>query len=60
VSWRGVAFVGDAGLVSKGRLIHLPGMLISDKGQADATLAAITAMRPRLILPGHGRPGRLD
>ncbi|MGO4594677.1 MBL fold metallo-hydrolase [Leifsonia sp. 2TAF2] len=60
VRWRGVAFIGDAGLVSKGRLIHLPAMLISDKGQADATLAAITAMRPRLVLPGHGRAGRLD
>ncbi|MGH1526956.1 MBL fold metallo-hydrolase [Leifsonia sp. L25] len=60
VRWRGVAFIGDAGLVSKGRLVHLPGPLISDRAQADATLAAITALRPRLVLPGHGRPGRLD
>ncbi|MBW8871641.1 MAG: MBL fold metallo-hydrolase [Leifsonia sp.] len=60
VRWRGVAFIGDAGIMSRGRLINLPGMLISDQGQADATLAAITAMRPRLVLPGHGRAGRLD
>jgi glyoxylase-like metal-dependent hydrolase (beta-lactamase superfamily II) len=60
VRWRGVAFIGDAGIMSRGRLINLPAMLISDKGQADATLAAITAMRPRLVLPGHGRAGRLD
>ncbi|WP_285114584.1 MBL fold metallo-hydrolase [Leifsonia sp. fls2-241-R2A-40a] len=60
VRWRGVAFIGDAALVSKGRLRHLPGPLISDRGQADATLAAITALRPRLVLPGHGRAGRLD
>jgi glyoxylase-like metal-dependent hydrolase (beta-lactamase superfamily II) len=59
VRWRGVAFIGDAGRLSRGRLVHLPGLLISDRAAADATLAAITASRPRLVLPGHGAPGRL-
>lgn len=59
VRWRGVAFIGDAARLSRGRLVHFPGFLISDRGQADATLASITASRPRLILPGHGAPGRL-
>lgn len=59
VRWRGVAFIGDAGRVSKGRLVHFPGFLISDRGAADATLAAITASAPRLVCPGHGSPDRL-
>jgi glyoxylase-like metal-dependent hydrolase (beta-lactamase superfamily II) len=59
VRWRGVAFIGDAGRVSKGRLVHFPGFLISDRGAADATLAAITASAPRLVCPGHGSPERL-
>lgn len=60
VRWRGVAFIGDAGRLSRGRLVHFPGFLISDRAAADATLAATTASRPRLVLPGHGAPGRLD
>ncbi|RDV45738.1 MBL fold metallo-hydrolase [Leifsonia sp. ku-ls] len=58
VRWRGVALVGDSGRLSRGRLVHFPGLLISDRAAADATLAAITASRPRLVLPGHGAPGR--
>lgn len=60
VRWRGVAFIGDAARLSRGRLVHFPGFLISDRAQAEATLAAITASRPPLVLPGHGAPGRLD
>jgi glyoxylase-like metal-dependent hydrolase (beta-lactamase superfamily II) len=60
VRWRGVAFIGDAGRLSRGRLVHFPDFLISDRAAADATLAAITASRPRLVLPGHGAPGRLE
>lgn len=60
VRWRGVAFIGDAARLSRGRLVHFPGFLISDRAAADATLAAITASRPRLVLPGHGAPGRLE
>lgn len=59
VRWRGVAFIGDAARVSKGRLVHFPGFLISDHAAADATLAAITASAPRLVCPGHGAPDRL-
>ncbi|NUU06841.1 MBL fold metallo-hydrolase [Leifsonia sp. C5G2] len=59
VRWRGVAFIGDAARLSHGRLVHFPGFLISDRAQADATLTAIAASRPRLVLPGHGAPGRL-
>ncbi|MEN0084526.1 MAG: MBL fold metallo-hydrolase [Leifsonia sp.] len=59
VRWRGVVFIGDAARLSHGRLVHFPGFLISDRGQADATLTAIAASRPRLVLPGHGAPGRL-
>lgn len=59
VRWRGVAFIGDAARLSRGRLVHFPGFLISDRAQAEATLATITASRPRLVLPGHGAPGRL-
>lgn len=57
--WRGVAFIGDAASVSHGRLVHLPGFLISDRPAADATLAALAALRPRLVCPGHGAPARL-
>lgn len=60
VHWRGVALIGDAGRMSRGRLVHLPGFLISNREQADATLAMIAALQPRLVLPGHGAPGRLD
>ncbi|MDN4598210.1 MBL fold metallo-hydrolase [Leifsonia virtsii] len=60
VRWRGVAFIGDAARLSHGRLVHFPGFLISDRAQADATLTAIAASRPRLVLPGHGAPGRLE
>ncbi|WP_348789787.1 MBL fold metallo-hydrolase [Leifsonia sp. NPDC080035] len=59
VWWRGAAFIGDAARVSGGRLVNFPGFLISDRAQADATIAAISASRPRLILPGHGVPDRL-
>lgn len=59
VRWRGVVLIGDAGRMSKGRLVHLPRLLVSDRGQADATLDAIVALRPRLVLPGHGAAGRL-
>ena len=59
VRWRGVAFVGDAVRVSKGRLVHFPGFLISDRDAADATLTAIAASAPRLVCPGHGAPARL-
>ncbi|WP_295122069.1 MBL fold metallo-hydrolase [uncultured Leifsonia sp.] len=59
VRWRGVAFIGDAARVSKGRLVHFPGFLISDRATADATLAAIVASAPRLVCPGHGSPDRL-
>ncbi|MFE4948988.1 MBL fold metallo-hydrolase [Leifsonia sp. NPDC056665] len=59
VRWRGVAFIGDAARVSGGRLVHLPGLLISDRAAADATLAAIAASAPRLVCPGHGAPARL-
>lgn len=59
VRWRGVAFIGDAARLSHGRLVHFPGFLISDRAQADATLTAIAASHPRLVLPGHGAPGRL-
>lgn len=59
VRWRGVAFIGDAARVSNGRLVHFPGLLISDRAQADATLAAIAASAPRLVCPGHGSPARL-
>jgi glyoxylase-like metal-dependent hydrolase (beta-lactamase superfamily II) len=59
VSWRGAAFIGDAARVSHGRLVHFPGFLISDREQAEATLNAIADLRPRLVLPGHGRPDRL-
>lgn len=59
VRWRGVAFIGDAARVSRGRLVHFPGFLISDRSAADATLAAIAASAPRLVCPGHGSPDRL-
>ena len=59
VRWRGVAFIGDAARVAKGRLVHFPGFLISDRDAADATLAAIAASTPRLVCPGHGSPARL-
>lgn len=59
VRWRGVAFIGDAARVAKGRLVHFPGLLISDRDAADATLAAIAASTPRLVCPGHGSPARL-
>lgn len=59
VRWRGVALIGDAARVSDGKLVHFPGFLISDRAAADATLAAITASRPRLVCPGHGSPDRL-
>ncbi|WP_426626032.1 MBL fold metallo-hydrolase [Leifsonia sp. McL0607] len=59
VRWRGVAFIGDSARVSKGRLGHLPGLLISDRADADATIAAIAVSRPRLVCPGHGSPARL-
>ncbi len=60
VRWRGVVFSGDAVRLSKGRLAQFPGFLISDKEQALATAALIERMRPRLVCPGHGAPGRLD
>lgn len=60
VRWRGAAFIGDAARLSHGRLVHFPGFLISDRAQADATLTAIAASHPRLVLPGHGAPGRLE
>jgi len=60
VRWRGTAFIGDAARLSGDRLAHFPGFLISDRAQAESTLAAIAASRTRLVLPGHGRPGRLD
>ncbi|GAA4137423.1 MBL fold metallo-hydrolase [Leifsonia shinshuensis] len=59
VRWRGVAFIGDAARVSGGRLVHFPGLLISDRAAADATISAITASAPRLVCPGHGAPARL-
>lgn len=59
VRWRGVAFIGDAARIADGRLVHFPGFLISDRDQADATIAAIAASRPRLVCPGHGLPDRL-
>lgn len=59
VRWRGVAFIGDAARVSKGRLVHFPGFLISDRPAADATLSALSASTPRLVCPGHGAPARL-
>lgn len=60
VEWRGVVFAGDAVRVSKGKLVQMPGFLISDKGQALATADLIAARKPRLVAPGHGAPGRLD
>ncbi|MFF2050651.1 MBL fold metallo-hydrolase [Leifsonia sp. NPDC058194] len=59
VRWRGVSLIGDAARISHGELVHFPGFLISDRTQADATLAAIAASRPRLVCPGHGAPDRL-
>lgn len=59
VVWRGVALIGDAARVSRGRLVHFPGFLISDREAADATLEALAARRPRLVCPGHGAPGLL-
>lgn len=58
--WRGVAFIGDAARVAKGRLVHFPGFLISDREAADATLVTIAASEPRLVCPGHGSPARLS
>jgi len=59
VEWRGVIFAGDAVRVSKGRLVQMPRLLISDKAQALATTELIASRRPRLVCPGHGAPGRL-
>lgn len=56
---RGVVFAGDAVRVSKGRLVQMPGLLISDKEQALATARVIESLRPRLVCPGHGAPDRL-
>ena len=60
VRWRGVLFIGDAARIGNGRLVHFPRLLISDRTQADETLALIAASHPRLVCPGHGSPDRLD
>jgi glyoxylase-like metal-dependent hydrolase (beta-lactamase superfamily II) len=59
LSFRGVAFVGDAVLIRNGRLRQLPGPLISDKKDALATADLIASLHPRLVCPGHGSPDRL-
>ncbi|WP_308468229.1 MBL fold metallo-hydrolase [Rathayibacter soli] len=59
VRWSGVAFIGDAARISRGRLVRLPNFLTSTRPQAEMTIQAITASHPRLVCPGHGRPGPL-
>ncbi len=59
LTYRGVAFVGDAVLIRKGRLRQMPGLLISDKQDARETQRLIEALNPRLVCPGHGAPDRL-
>jgi len=59
VEYRGVVFAGDAVMVSKGRLRQMPSVLTSDKRQALETEHLIASLRPRLVCPGHGAPGRL-
>jgi glyoxylase-like metal-dependent hydrolase (beta-lactamase superfamily II) len=53
-----VVFAGDAVRTSKGRLVQMPGFLISDKEEALATTRLIESLRPRLVCPGHGAPDR--
>ena len=53
----GVVFTGDALLSDKrGRLIPPDPRLALDKAKAAASADAIRALRPRLVLPGHGTP----
>lgn len=59
LTYRGVAFVGDAVLIRNGRLHQLPGLLISDREDARATAGLIASLRPRLVCPGHGAPDRM-
>ncbi|MGN7798853.1 MBL fold metallo-hydrolase [Leifsonia sp. 22587] len=59
VAWRGIVFAGDSVRVSKGRLVQMPGVLTSDRAQAEETERLIAARSPRLVCPGHGKPGRI-
>jgi hydroxyacylglutathione hydrolase len=58
-TWRGVVFCGDAARLKDGRLMQFPSFLISDKAEAVESELLIASLRPRLVCPGHGKPGIL-
>jgi hydroxyacylglutathione hydrolase len=56
----GVVFSGDALLSDKeGRVLPPDPRLAHDRAQAAASAEAIRALRPRLLLTGHGAPATL-
>jgi hydroxyacylglutathione hydrolase len=59
-TWRGVVFCGDAARLKDGRLMQFPSFLISDKVEAVESELLIASLRPRLVCPGHGKPGILS